>query len=178
MVGGKSMCAGHPLRKAFLARRQRRYSGLHAVAASFAVLLSQLHLWWNSTQPAPPQLLHGPRTVNSWCTCVHMRCRKKVALTLLLCPAVSILPPRYIYCFCFSLSVPVFFNHLYLHLCNQTLWKKKNPHGCHNSILICCDIYLMWKQIVKCLEFAVRQNSVVAASMANCTLNAPCPIVN
>lgn len=106
---------------------------------------------------------HGPRTVssyNSLWSCLH---RDAVKVSSKLLP-----------CLLFSL-----FHHL--HLCNQTLLCKggeKRKHRCHNGMLICCDIYLMWKQIAKCLLFAVRQSITVAASMANCTLNAPCPIVN
>lgn len=71
-------------------------------------------------------------------------------------------------------------NGLFPLCCNQTLLCEitKIKHGAHDNMLIGCDIYLMWKQIGKCLEFALRQSIFKATSMANCTLNAPCPIVN
>lgn len=127
-----------------------------------AVLLSRLHLWWNSTQPVPPQLLHGLGTVysyNSWRTCLH-RAAVKVALKLLSCltdsvsPVVSSFPvPGFK-----LISTSTFFSNQ-----NPTVLKKeKRKHWCHNSMLIRSDIYLMWKQIVKRLEFAARRSIAVA----------------
>lgn len=115
---------------------------------------------------------HGPRTVssyNSLWSCLH-RDAVKVSSKLLPCLlASSSTASPFFLCSCTCTFVT--------RLC-CVKWKNKTKHRCHNGMLICCDIYLMWKQIAKCLLFAVRQSITVAASMANCTLNAPCPIVN
>lgn len=122
-----------------------------------AVLLSRLHLWWNSTQPVPG--LGTVYSYNSWRTCLH-RAAVKVALKLLSCltdsvsPVVSSFPvPGFK-----LISTSTFFSNQ-----NPTVLKKeKRKHWCHNSMLIRSDIYLMWKQIVKRLEFAARRSIAVA----------------
>lgn len=133
-----------------------------------AVLLSRLHLWWNSTRPVPPQLLHGLGTVysyNSWRACLH-RAAVKVASKLLSCLSDSVSPVASSFPLpgLKVISTSTFFFFFFPSQNPAVSKKEKRKHWCHNSMLIRSDIYLMWKQIVKRWEFAARR-SIAAARL-------------